>query len=218
MTERELWVERRKETGKGPARRVRREGKIPAIIYGPGREPVPVVVDPKQIIKILQIPTGKNTILTLKSSEPELEGRKVLIRDYQIDPIIDELIHIDLMEVKEDRPVRVQVPIQLLGKPIGVEKGGTLEEHIRQLEIVCLPSQIPEVVKIDVSELDLGDSIHIRDLKLEGIKVLTEGHLAIATMLAPARLEAEAEEGEEVMEEEAEEKEAPKTPETGSEA
>ena len=218
MTERELWVERRKETGKGPARRVRREGKIPAIIYGPGREPVPVVVDPKQIIKILQIPTGKNTILTLKSSEPELEGRKVLIRDYQIDPIIDELIHIDLMEVKEDRPVRVQVPIQLLGKPIGVEKGGTLEEHIRQLEIVCLPSQIPEVVKIDVSELDLGDSIHIRDLKLEGIKVLTEGHLAIATMLAPTRLEAEAEEGEGVMEEEAEEKEAPKTPETGSEA
>jgi len=218
MTERELWVERRKETGKGPARRVRREGKIPAIIYGPGREPVPVVVDPKQIIKILQIPTGKNTILTLKSSEPELEGRKVLIRDYQIDPIIDELIHIDLMEVKEDRPVRVQVPIQLVGKPIGVEKGGTLEEHIRQLEIVCLPGQIPEVVKIDVSGLDLGDSIHIRDLKLEGIKVLTEGHLAIATMLAPVRVEAEAGEGEEAEGEEAEEKEASKTPETGSEA
>jgi len=119
--------------------------------------------------------------------------------------------------VKEDRPVRVLVPIQLVGKPVGAEKGGTLEEHIRQLEIVCLPSQIPEVIKIDVSELDLGDSIHIRDLKLEGIKVLTEGHLAVATMLAPAR--AEAEEGEEAEAEgEVEGEEPPKTPETGSEA
>ncbi len=217
MQERELWVEPRKELGKGPARRIRQQGKIPAIIYGPGREPAPVVVDPKQVIKILHTPTGKNTILTLKSSEPELEGRKVLIRDYQIDPITDELIHIDLMEVKEDRPVRVLVPIQLVGKPVGAEKGGTLEEHIRQLEIVCLPSQIPEVIKIDVSELDLGDSIHIRDLKLEGIKVLTEGHLAVATMLAPAR--AEAEEGEEAEAEgEVEGEEPPKTPETGSEA
>jgi len=217
MQERELWVEPRKELGKGPARRIRRQGKIPAIIYGPGREPAPVVVDPKQVIKILHTPTGKNTILTLKSSEPELEGRKVLIRDYQIDPITDELIHIDLMEVKEDRPVRVLVPIQLVGKPVGAEKGGTLEEHIRQLEIVCLPSQIPEVIKIDVSELDLGDSIHIRDLKLEGIKVLTEGHLAVATMLAPAR--AEAEEGEEAEAEgEVEGEQPPKTPETGSEA
>ena len=203
MNERELWVEKRTETGKGPARRLRREGKIPAIIYGPGREPQPVVVDPKQVKKILRSPTGKNTLLTLKSDDSELKGRKVLIKDQQIDPITDELIHIDLMEVKEDRPVRVRVPISFKGKPKGVERGGILEEHIRELEIMCLPSQIPEILEVDISELDLGDSLHIRDLKLEGIRVLTEGHLALVTIVAPEVAEAGEEAEEEALEEEA---------------
>jgi len=192
MTEKELWVEPRSETGKEYAGKVRRLGKIPAILYGKGKEPKPALVDSAQVLKILHSRTGKNTILTIHSKDKEMDGRKALIRESQIDAITDQLLHIDLMEVDKERAVRVWVPVEVVGKPVGVEKGGTLEEHMREIEISCLPDEIPEEIKIDVSSLEMGDSIHIRDIKLEKAKILSLPSLAVVSVVAPTKEEAPA--------------------------
>lgn len=189
MAEKELWVEARAETGKEYAGKLRRQGKIPAVLYGRGREPKALAVESAQVLKILHSRMGRNTILTLHSEDQELNGRKALIRESQIDAITDQLLHIDLMEVTKDRPVRIWVPVEIVGKPVGVEKGGTLEEHMREIEISCLPDEIPEQIKIDVSHLDMGDAIHVRDLKLEKAKILSNPSMAIVSVVAPTRVE-----------------------------
>ncbi len=163
MAEQELWVESRTETGKEFAGKIRRAGKVPGVIYGRGKEPRAVLIDTAQALKILHSPAGRNTILTLKSDDKELAGRRALIRQSQSDAITEQLLHVDLMEVVKDRLVRVWLPVEVLGRPVGVEKGGTLEAHMREIEIACLPEEIPEHIKIEVSQLDVGDSIHVRD-------------------------------------------------------
>ncbi len=192
MAERELYLEMRTDTGKEFAGKIRRQGKIPAVFYGRGKQPSAVLVDTGEALKILHSRTGKNTILTVKSEDQELAGRRALIRESQTDAITDQLLHIDLMEVDKDRPLRVSIPVEITGKPIGLEKGGTLEEHIREIEIFSLPDEIPEQIKIEVSQLDLGDSIHIRDLKLEKFKVLGNPNLAVVSVVAPSKIEEEA--------------------------
>ena len=189
MPSQELEIELRKELGKEEMGRLRKKGKLPGIVYGKGFEPQPVIVEQAQVVRILHSPTGKNTILTLRSSEKKLEGKRVLIREHQVDAITDQLIHIDLMAVEKDRQIRVKVPVEMFGKPIGAEKGGTLEEHIREVEISCLPDEIPEVVKVDVSNLDLGDSIYVRDLNLGKLKVLADLNQPVVTLVAPAKVE-----------------------------
>jgi len=189
MPSQELEVELRKELGKEEVGRLRKKGKLPGIFYGKGVEPQPVIVEQAQVLRILHSPTGKNTILTLRSSEQKLEGKRVLIREHQVDAITDQLIHIDLMAVEKDRLIRVKVPVEMFGKPVGAEKGGTLEEHIWELEISCLPDEIPEVIKVDVSNLDLGDSIYVRDLNLGNLKVLTDLKQPVVTVVAPAKVE-----------------------------
>jgi len=199
----ELDVEIRERTGKGDAGRIRRNKKIPAVVYG-GKENLHIIISPEKLRNALKGPFRLNTLLKLKIKDhPELGERVVMLKDYQIDPISDKLIHADFIEVREDKKLVIEVPVRLHGTPLGVKKGGVLQWNIRKLKLRCyLNAIIPEVV-IDISSLSLGHSFHIGDLKLpEGIEVLMDKTLPIVTITEIAEEKVSAEAAEEVPKEE----------------
>jgi large subunit ribosomal protein L25 len=176
---------------KNAARRVRVEGKIPAVVYGAGQEPVAVTVDPKVITKILHSESGHNTIFDLAIEGGA--GTKAMIVDWQHEPIKGKLLHIDLKRIAMDKAMRVSVPIQLVGVPVGVKtQGGILEHVLREVEIECLPADIPSHLDVDVTGLELHGLIHVSDLPHSGsIKFLadenaTVAHVTIIKEEAPA--------------------------------
>jgi large subunit ribosomal protein L25 len=148
---------------KNAARRVRVAGKIPAVLYGPGHDPVAIEVDPKQISRILFSETGHNTIFDV-----EIEGQpaaKAMIVDWQREPIKDQLLHIDLKRIALDKPLRVKVRIKLLGIPVGVKaEGGILDQVLREVEIECLPADIPSHIEVDVSHLEMFGVLRVSEL------------------------------------------------------
>jgi large subunit ribosomal protein L25 len=149
---------------KNAARRVRVAGKIPAVLYGAGHEPVAVEVDPKQISRILFSESGHNTIFDLTLGE-QANAAKAMIVDWQREPINDKLIHIDLKRIALDKTLRVSVPIKLVGISIGVKtQGGILDQVLREVEIECLPADIPSHIDIDVTELGLHAVVRVSDL------------------------------------------------------
>ncbi|WP_263367158.1 50S ribosomal protein L25 [Edaphobacter bradus] len=178
---------------KNAARRVRVAGKIPAVVYGAGQEPVAVTVDPKVITKILHSESGHNTIfdLTIEGGA----GTKAMIVDWQHEPIKGKLLHIDLKRIAMDKAMRVSVPIQLVGIPDGVKNhGGILEHVMREVEIECLPADIPSHLDVDVTNMPLHGLIHVSDLPHSGsIKFLadenaTVAHVGIVKEEAPAEV------------------------------
>jgi len=165
---------------KNAARRVRVAGKIPAVIYGAGQDSVAVTVDPKIITKILHSESGHNSIFDLN-----VEGSpatKAMIVDWQNEPIKGRLLHIDLKRIAMDKAMRVSVPVQLIGIPTGVKtQGGILDHIMREVEIECLPNDIPSHIDVDVSGLELHGAIHISDLPHSGsIKYLGEETATVA--------------------------------------
>ncbi len=165
---------------KNAARRVRVEGKIPAVVYGAGQDSVAVTVDPRVIIKILHSDTGHNTIFDL-----DVTGAgtvKAMIVDWQNEPIKGALLHIDLKRIAMDKAIRVSVPVQLIGVPVGVKtQGGILEHVLREVEIECLPADIPSHLDADVSGLEINQAIHVSDLPHSGsIKFLEDEGLTVA--------------------------------------
>ena len=165
---------------KNAARRVRVSGKIPAVVYGAGQEAVAVAVDPRVITKILHSDSGHNTIFDLDVTGASLV--KAMIVDWQHEPIKGALLHIDLKRVAMDKMMRVSVPIQLVGVPVGVKaQGGILEHVLREVEIECLPGDIPSHLDVDVSALELHGVIHVSDLPHSGsIKFLGEEGATVA--------------------------------------
>ena len=165
---------------KNAARRVRVSGQIPAVVYGAGQDSVAVAVDPKIITRILHSESGHNTIfdLDITGSGPV----KAMIVDWQYEPIKGALLHIDLKRIAMDKAMRVSVPVQLVGVPTGVKnQGGILEQVIREVEIECLPGDIPSHLDVDVTGLEMNQSIHISDLPHSGsIKYLDDEGLTIA--------------------------------------
>jgi large subunit ribosomal protein L25 len=169
---------------KNAARRVRVSGKIPAVVYGAGQESVAVIVDPRVITKILHSDSGHNTIFDLEVAGSGLV--KAMIVDWQHEPIKGALLHIDLKRIAMDKAIRVSVPIQLVGVPVGVRaQGGILEHVLREVEVECLPGDIPGHLDVDVSALELNDSIHVSDLPhLGSIKFLDDDGLTVAHVSA----------------------------------
>jgi large subunit ribosomal protein L25 len=152
----------RKAGGKNDARRVRTTGMVPAAVYGAGKDPVAVSVDPKSVAKILRSESGHNTIFDLS-----LDGgaEKVMIVDWQYEPIKGKLLHVDLKRIAMDKVLRVSVPVMLKGTPEGVKtEGGILEQLIREVEIECLPADIPAAITADVSNLKFGENVRVSDL------------------------------------------------------
>ena len=169
---------------KNAARRVRVAGKIPAVIYGPGSEPVAVEVDPKQISRILFSETGHNTIFDVEI--PGQATAKAMIVDFQREPIKDQLIHIDLKRIALDKALRVKVRVKLLGIPVGVKaEGGILDQVLREVEIECLPADIPSHIDVDVSELKMHQVVRISGLPhSDKIKYLNSEDATVAHVVS----------------------------------
>ena len=175
MAEVTLEVARREQSGKGVAGRLRREGKIPAVVYGGHREAVPIVVDRKAVSELIQKSQhGVRSIFLLKMAGSD-QQRHAMIKDIQIDPISRKMTHIDFVRVAMDEKVRVTVPVRISGTAIGVKEGGILDFQVRDLHIECLPGAIPDAIDVDVTNLGSHDYTRVSDLKLpEGVKVLDD--------------------------------------------
>ena len=175
MAEVTLEVVRREESGKGVARKLRQDGKIPAVVYGGHREAVPIVVDRKAVSDLIQKSQhGVRSIFLLKMAGTD-QQRHAMIKDIQMDPISRRMTHIDFVRVVMDEVVRVTVPVHHTGTAIGVKEGGLLDFQVRELHVECLPGAIPDAIEVDISDLGVHDYIRIGDLKLpEGVKVLDD--------------------------------------------
>jgi large subunit ribosomal protein L25 len=154
--------------GKNEARRVRRDGQVPAILYGtaegPNAEATPIAVSPRALLRILHSESGVNTLISLKLKGSEA---KVLVKEYQLDPVSHKVLHADFYRIRMDRAIRVTIPVSVKGEPKGVkQQGGVLEFIRREIDIECLPADIPENVEVDVSELMLHQGLRVRDLTL----------------------------------------------------
>jgi large subunit ribosomal protein L25 len=168
--------------GKNDARRARRAGMVPITVYGGGAETVSALAQLRDLAAILRTEAGRNTIFTI-----EVEGMgesEVMFHDRQIDPVKGRLIHADLTRLVKGQKIEVTVPLHLTGEPIGVkEKQGVLEQIIREIEIRCEPRDIPDSLDIDVSHLDVHDTLHVSDIKVsEGIEILNDPELVLATV------------------------------------
>lgn len=190
-----LTAELREGTGKGVARKLRAKGWIPAILYGPRTQPIPLTVSRKELSKALRTEAGGNVLIDLEIKDGDLSSRKVvMIKEVQYDYLGKEILHTDFYEVAMDVMVTVEVPIHLVGRPEGAKLGGILDQIRRMVEIQCLPGDIPNSIEVDVSSLKIGDSIHISDIKFEKGKILSDPGETIATVLAPIVEEKKAEE------------------------
>jgi large subunit ribosomal protein L25 len=169
---------------KNHARRVRVEGKIPAVVYGAGQDAVAVAVDPRVVTRILHSESGHNTIFDLNVEGSALV--KAMIVDWQHEPIKGKLLHIDFKRIAMDKAMRVSVPVQLTGVPVGVKTGGGMLDHIlREVEIECLPADIPDHLDVDVSGLELHGAIHVSDLPHSGsIRFLGDENAMVAHVTA----------------------------------
>jgi large subunit ribosomal protein L25 len=165
--------------GKNEARRLRASGRIPAVLYGAKKHTLAVSVDPKQISRILHSESGHNTIFDIKVGG---ESSKVMIVDWQYDPLKDKLLHIDLKRIAMDEKMRVSVPIHLVGEAAGVKtQGGILDQILREVEIECLPGDIPSHIDADVTELVFGTVLRVADLPhSDKIKLITDENQAVA--------------------------------------
>lgn len=182
----------RDEVGKGPTRRLRASGMIPAAVYGEGGASVAVAVNAKEIANILRSETGHNTIFKLALPHSDGDPANVIIKDYQVDPVRGRLLHADLLRLSMTTATRVSVSIETVGEPVGVKlEAGILELQLRQVEVECLPGDIPENLKIDVSNLHIGDHVSVSDLVYdrEKVKLLADEHQIVAGVLAPRMVE-----------------------------
>ena len=170
---------------KNAARRVRASGRIPAVVYGAAQPSVAIEVDPKQILKILHSETGHNSIFDLEISGSTAKV-KAMIVDWQYEPIKGSLLHIDLKRIALDKAIRVEVPIQLLGIPNGVKnQGGILDQVLREIEVECLPGDIPSHIDADVTNLSFGDVLRVADLPhSDKVKFLTDEDSTVAHITA----------------------------------
>jgi large subunit ribosomal protein L25 len=190
-----LTAEIRDGVGKEWAKKIRARGLVPAIFYGPRSKTIPLVVDPKELAKVLQTEAGENVLIDLDIRKGDGSDRKVvMVKDVQVDPLKRTTLHTDFYEVAMDEVVTVEVPIHLVGKPEGIKVGGILEQIRRVIEIQCLPGDIPKSIDVDVSSLKIGDSIHVQDIRIEKAKILSETNFTIATVVPPAVEEKKVEE------------------------
>ena len=175
----------REKTGKGPNRQLRRDGKIPAILYGHKNEPVSLAVDPKDIFKILRSHSGENTIFGL--NVPGRDRLNCLIKEYQLEPISHSLLHADFYEVAMDETLEVKVPLETEGEAYGVKtEGGLMDIVHRELHVECLPGDIPESIIVDVTNLKIGDLVRVRDLAIgDKIKILDDPETVVVAIEHP---------------------------------
>jgi len=185
-----LSVENRELTGKGANRRLRRAGRLPGVLYGLGKN-ASISIEPKLVRKLLLEEGGRNKVLNLEGSG--LGGRHAIIKDYCVDPLSRNLLHVDLLEIDVTKKIAVTVPLNFTGKAVGVADGGVLNVVERSVEVYCLPTQIPQHIDVDVTSLKIGASLHLDDLTMpEGIEKASHVNSTLVTVVPPAKEEAAA--------------------------
>jgi len=192
-----LNAEKRQEKGNGPARRLRASGRIPAVLYGRGMESVPLSVDARELAHVLH--QGSNVLIDLNVGN---DSFLTLAKDINRDHVKGRFIHVDFLAIDKDQKITVNIPVTAVGASRGVKEGGVLEHHMWEIEVECLPFDVPESVEIDVSDLGIGDNIHVSDLRVpSSVEILSEPEelvLAVVQPQAPIEVEEEAVEGEAV--------------------
>lgn len=185
MEQTTLPIQIRTETGKGYARKLRRKGFIPAVIYRGNQKPIHISVDPKVLAKTLR--SGLHTLLKLEvEGGIEPTGEVAIIKEIQREPVYDEYIHAELVMIDLNKPMEIEVGLEFKGTPPGVTMGGILQPLMRQIEVRCLPADLPRHIEVDVSQLKIGDVIHIRDIKMpEGVKCLEDADAPVVMVAAP---------------------------------
>jgi large subunit ribosomal protein L25 len=191
MQMQELVIQHREGTGKQAAKRLRRAGAVPAVLYG-GTKPEAVSVDPRTVLRIIHGHGASTQLVSLKAPGDSGAARMAVIRDLQFDPVSEELLHVDLQEVAADRAITVMVAVHPLGEAAGVrDQKGILNLALHEIEVSCLPSEIPERIDADVSALMIGDVLTIADLRVpEGVRILNAPDQAVATVAPPMAEEA----------------------------
>jgi len=186
----EIQANARAAGGKNHARRLRRSGKIPAVLYGPKTQAVALELDRKDFSARVALLQGSH-LVRLKSSVPALAEKVALVKEMQFHPISGDVTHADLYEVDLAARIRVQVPLRFVGKAAGVTRGGILQPIVREVEVECLPMDIPGFFNVDVSALDIGDSIHGEEIQMpEGVTLVFESNFAVVTVVTPTVEEA----------------------------
>ncbi len=200
-----LSAQLRDGSGKGAARKLRRDGKIPAILYRRGEDGLSLVVSNDEFSNLLAKGQAKASVIRLQVKDgKESPERNVLIREIQTHPYKRDVYHIDLQEITMDQEITVKIPVETVGDSIGVEMGGIMEFKRRELEVTCLPGNIPDSIVIDITELDIGDSVHVESIVTpEGVTIPRDVNFTILTVVGAApEEEEEVEEVEEEVEEE----------------
>jgi large subunit ribosomal protein L25 len=199
VSENQISVELREGVGKGVARKLRAAGRIPAVCYSPGAPSTSITMDPRALDRLISTSAaGVNTLIDLKGVSA-LEGRPVLVKELQRDPVKGDLLHADLYALDLSKKITVSVPVHLTGSAAGLLMGGIVDHNLRDLELSCLPNAIPDEIVLDVTALDIGDSLHVRDVPLPtGVELLSDPDLSVVSVMAPTAAEEEAAaEGEE---------------------
>ncbi len=184
-----LEAKSREGTGKGPARRLRVQGLVPAVVYGKHlATPSQVSVDPLAIKKAINTPHKLNTLITLKVEGQD--SKQVMLKDYQQDPVTREILHADFIAVRENEQIKVKVPLVLVGKAVGVAEGGILSQQRRELEVWALPNAIPEKIEADVTALKVAQALHVNDIQMPaGVTVKTQVNYTLAVVAIPEKEE-----------------------------
>ncbi len=202
MEQIELKANVRKTTGNGPAGVLRREGKIPAVLYGPETEPVLLSVHTGDFEEVLKKGNVSQVLLNLIIQNGKTLSKSVIVKELQMHPVSQDFIHIDFYEIDMKRKIKVNIPVVATGKSKGVELGGVLQIVRHELEVMCFPGDIPEEIVIDVTDLDMGDSVHVEEIPVDGdVEIQAEVNFTVLTILSPKVEEEVVEEEEDELEE-----------------
>lgn len=189
----------RETTGNSPARALRRMGEVPAVIYGPGKDTVLLSVSNKDLEDILKKGNIKQALLNIEIQNGSSHARTAMIKELQTHPLSRKLLHVDFYEISMDRKIKVKIPVVTKGIAKGIDSGGMLQVIKREIEVLCLPVGIPESIEIDITKLDIGDSVHVKDLVLpQEVEFPDDVNYTVVTVLATKSEEKAVEEDDEV--------------------
>ena len=201
MEQLELNATVRKTTGNSPARELRRGGQIPAVLYGPQTESVLLTVNIKELEQIFKKGNIGSIILNLVIQNGQKITKPAMIKEFQSHPVSGDFLHVDFYEIDMQRKINVMIPVVTKGICKGVELGGLLQIIRREIEVLCMPGDIPEAIEIDITDLDMGDSLHVDEIPLgDNVEIATDVNFTVLTVVSPKVEEVEEEEEEEALE------------------
>ena len=182
-----LKAEKRLEKGKGAARTLRRQGLLPGVLYKKDSS-TPIKLQRKEFVKLMSSGIAEHTLIAMELTDNKSNKTEhlSLIKDYQLDPVRNELLHVDFIEISMEKKIKITIPVVIIKEPIGIKKGGIMQQIMRELQIECLPADIPDKIEVDASALDIGHSLHVRDIAVrEGLKILSDPQAVTVTVSAP---------------------------------